>query len=300
MTLRGYTLFAGVIAALMTVSVAQAQSTPTVGKARADALDQFMESMRRLVRSPAATGTSADRATDSAWLTVESEWAAAAPSPANASQTGLAATGALASGNSASLSTSAASRSRTSRSASSPGRGGPSGGGPTGGVRIGSTSVNASADNIATTANGGTAATNIGTRGGGTGSARIDASAKNVVTISNAGNAETNIGARDSGGGNTSVSAKNTITESTGVRSQTNIGTEGGVVSTGLTYNQGGTLSINASGTKRNGLTCIEIFRQTCIIHIYIRPKKKPCFPGYFTEFRRCLLPSDLRHKIVK
>lgn len=136
--------------------------------------------------------------------------------------------------------------------------------------------------------------------GGGMGSSRITASAEDVTTIATGGaTAVTEIGVGNGGGGRLVVEAQDVVTTATGRDARTTIGSGSGVVSVqGGVINQGGTLEIGASGTSRDGKTCIEIYRQTCIVHYYFRRKHDPCLPGYWIDGRKCRLPADTRHKI--
>lgn len=139
------------------------------------------------------------------------------------------------------------------------------------------------------------AATRVGVSSGG--STRIDAHARNVTTIADDGVAVTNIGGGRKGA-STSVYAEDIVTIGRRQGAQTDIGTGSGFVSAKDIYNGGGTLSIGAEGTKRDGKTCVEIYRNTCIVHFYYRRKNDPCAPGYWIDGRKCRLPSDRKHRI--
>jgi hypothetical protein len=139
------------------------------------------------------------------------------------------------------------------------------------------------------------ATTRVGVSSGG--STRIDAHARNVTTIADEGVAVTSIGGGRKGG-STSVYAEDIVTIGRRQGAQTDIGTGSGVVSATDIYNGGGTLSIGAKGTKRDGKTCVEIYRNTCIVHFYYRRKNDPCAPGYWIDGRKCRLPSDRKHRI--
>lgn len=275
-------------------------SSPTAETAYDTALDR----QRTMAALASQLGTQSDAVSgvrkQADWLLVEREWTDAAvaqtPQPPSASNQVAAqgSGGAANNGRTANRPTSTTNAAK-SRATATTSIGSYSGSRQ----RVGSTVINVKTGNVATTAKYGEAVTNVGTRDGGSGSARIDVRAGNVVTDATGGNATTNIGAR-SGNGTSQVVTGTTITRSTGGSATTNIGNGNGVVSTDFTYNEGGTLTIGASGISRNGRTCIEIFRQTCIVHIYFRRKSDPCAPGYWMSFRKCLLPSDLSHKIRK
>jgi hypothetical protein len=126
---------------------------------------------------------------------------------------------------------------------------------------------------------------------------RIEAHARNVVTIAEGGDAVTEIGS-GTGGRSATVVAEDVVTRSRGRDTETSIGGGSGFVSAEMIINEGGTLSIGAEGTRRNGKTCVEIYRNTCIIHFYFRRKKDPCLPGYWIDGRKCRLPSDRQHRI--
>lgn len=137
-----------------------------------------------------------------------------------------------------------------------------------------------------------------GSGGSGASSSRIDAYASNVATVAVSGSAETDIGTSSSGGTRSITSAKNVVTTAIGGTTATSIGGCDGVVSAENIYNEGGDLTICPGRTTRNGMTCIEIYLQTCIVSFYIRRHSDPCAPGYWMSGYRCLLPSDLSHRI--
>jgi hypothetical protein len=139
------------------------------------------------------------------------------------------------------------------------------------------------------------AATRVGVASGG--ATRVDAHARNVMTVADDGVAVTNIGTGRTGA-STSVYAEDIVTMGRGQSAQTDIGTGSGFVSATDIYNGGGRLSIGAEGTKRDGKTCVEIYRNTCIVHFYYRRKNDPCAPGYWIDGRKCRLPSDRKHRI--
>jgi hypothetical protein len=151
------------------------------------------------------------------------------------------------------------------------------------------------ADPVPTAANPPRAATRVGVSSGG--STRVDAHARNVMTIAKDGVAVTNIGSGRTGS-STSVFAEDVVTIGRGQSARTDIGTGSGFVDARAVYNEGGTLSIGAEGTKRDGKTCVEIYRNTCIVHFYYRRKNDPCAPGYWIDGRKCRLPSDRKHRI--
>ena len=130
------------------------------------------------------------------------------------------------------------------------------------------------------------------------GRTRIVAHAENIVTTAERGTASTDIGTSDRPGTSSTVVAEGVVTQGRGRDAHTRIGTGSGFVSAEGIYNGGGTLSIGAEGTKRNGMTCVEIYRNTCIIHYYFRRKSDPCLPGYWIDGRKCRLPSDRQHRI--
>lgn len=134
-----------------------------------------------------------------------------------------------------------------------------------------------------------------GAAGGGT---RINASARNVVTHSNGGTAITEIGSSTGRGVSSSTDARNVVTTSRGGETITRIGGGAGVVDADTIINEGGTLSIGANGISRDGMKCVEVYRNTCIIHFYYRGKHDPCLPGYWIDGRKCRLPSDRKHRI--
>jgi hypothetical protein len=241
----------------------------------------------------------AGRDGDARWLTVQREWLEAndlSTVPERlAAQGGVGRQASLAAGNAAA--TLVAGR-QAKQNSGGHGFSGGSGGGSR--ASVGATSIHASARNVTTTANRGNAETSIGVRESGSGRADITATADGVITEAIGGDATTKIGVRSSGGGSTTVSAGETITRSVVGSATTEIGGETGVVRTGITYNEGGSISIGSGGIKRNGMKCLEIFRQTCIIQIYYRRHSDPCAPGYWMDFRRCLLPADLKHRIVE
>ncbi len=126
----------------------------------------------------------------------------------------------------------------------------------------------------------------------------IDVKAGAVVTSAAGGaTAETDIGVREGGGGRLSVSVGNVVTTATGTDARTVIGAGSGSVSAQDIYNQGGTLVMGDSVT-RDGKTCIEFYLRTCIVHVYYRRKSDPCAPGYWMQYRKCMLPADTRHSV--
>lgn len=274
-----------------------APGQPEVG-AQAAALERQRAMATQASRLGSSGGTQGTVRKQADWQVVAQEWSGTTVSQSQLSgvagqpsgaPAGNASSGRIQTENRASSNTSGATSrasARTSIGSQTPNR-----------VRVGSTVINVKTGDVSTTAKYGDAVTNIGTRDGGSGSARIDVRAGEVVTDATGGDATTNIGAK-SGSGTSRVVTGTTITRARGGKATTNIGNGNGVVSSGFTYNEGGTLTIGASGISRNGRKCIEIFRQTCIVHIYIRRKSDPCAPGYWISFRRCLLPSDLIHKI--
>ncbi|HEX8261408.1 MAG TPA: hypothetical protein VF547_00885 [Allosphingosinicella sp.] len=151
------------------------------------------------------------------------------------------------------------------------------------------------ADPAAPAAKPARAATRVGVSSGG--STRVDAHARNVMTVADDGVAVTNIGVGRPGA-STSVYAEDIVTVGRGQSAETDIGTGSGFVSATDIYNGGGRLSIGAEGTKRDGKTCVEIYRNTCIVHFYYRRKNDPCAPGYWIDGRKCRLPSDRKHRI--
>lgn len=134
------------------------------------------------------------------------------------------------------------------------------------------------------------------TRGAAGGGGTINATAERITTIATGGTAVTDIGVGGSGRSNTS--ARDVVTLGVGEDSTTRIGGCSGTVSAQNIYNIGGDMEICAGGIKRNGMNCVEIYRDACIVHAYTRPKKSPCAPLYWTDFRRCRLPSDYKHAI--
>lgn len=141
-----------------------------------------------------------------------------------------------------------------------------------GGVKLGSTTTTVTAKNLTAGASGSgsSAVNNIGSiSGGGGGGANV--SAQSITTVAKGGqSATTNIG---SGGGDTVV--------------------------TGDTYNEGGDLTIGSGRTSRDGRTCIDVYRNTCIVRIYYRKHySDPCAPGYWRVLNACKLPSDDKHSI--
>jgi hypothetical protein len=137
----------------------------------------------------------------------------------------------------------------------------------------------------------------VPTRSASTGGGKITANAENITSIATGGTAVTDIGVSE-GSGRSSTDAKNVVTLGAGEESTTRIGGCQGTVSAENIFTYGGATEICPGSIKRNGMTCIEIYRDTCIIHAYIRPKNSPCAPLYWTEFRRCRLPSDYKHAI--
>lgn len=133
-------------------------------------------------------------------------------------------------------------------------------------------------------------------RGAAAGGGTINATAERITTIATGGTAITDIGV--GGSGRSSTSAKDVVTLGAGEDSTTRIGGCSGTVSAQNVYNLGGDMEICAGGIKRDGMNCVEIYRDTCIVHAYTRPKKSPCAPLYWTDFRRCRLPSDYKHAI--
>lgn len=129
------------------------------------------------------------------------------------------------------------------------------------------------------------------------GPTRIEAHVRNVVTTAEGGNAVTEIGA-GAGGRSATVVAEDVVTRSRGRDTETSIGGGSGFVSAEMIINEGGTLTIGADGTRRNGMKCVEIYRNTCIVHFYFRRKSDPCLPGYWIDARKCRLPSDRQHRI--
>lgn len=137
-----------------------------------------------------------------------------------------------------------------------------------------------------------------GRAGGGGGRTQIDVSTGDIRTSAvGGGSAITDIATLEKGG-KAVVRTGDVRTTSTGTDASTTIGGGSGTVVTGDIINRGGDLEIGAGGTTRDGKKCVEIYRQTCIIHYYFRRKNDPCLPGYWIDGRKCRLPADTRHKI--
>lgn len=167
----------------------------------------------------------------------------------------------------------------------------------------------ASRTSAAAASRGQSAATGAGRSGGNGirtgssyGSTRISARAGTVVTSAvGSGTAITDIGTSKGGSANLNVRAGTVVTKSTGRRTETVIGRGNGTVSTGMVYNQGGTLAIGDNGvSKRNGKLCLRFYLNLCIVRMYPRPPKKPCPPPpWLFDGVMCLLPADYEHQVV-
>ena len=111
----------------------------------------------------------------------------------------------------------------------------------------------------------------------------------------------TDIGVSDGGNANLSVTTGTVVTKADRRSAETVVGRGSGVVSTGVVYNQEGSLVIGDNGkSKRDGKLCLRFYANLCIVQLHPRPPKKPCppppwmFDGVF-----CLRPADLKHQVV-